>query len=523
MQLAVDRQITQDPNDFAEPFDLLVVGGGINGTAIARDAAGRGLTVLLCEKGDLGEGTSSRSTKFIHGGLRYLENYEFGLVRKALKERDRLLHLAPHLTRPLRLVLLHSPQMRPRAVVRLGLLLYDNIGGRQRLRGTSILDLRSAPEGETVRDGFRTGFTYWDAWGDDARLVAANALGAKEKGARILVGTELASARRIGGMWQAELRSDAAGGLFKVAARALANAAGPWVKPVADRIDGVSSRRRIRLVKGSHIMLRRWWKGEHGYVVQTADRRIIFAYPYLDGHALVGTTDIPFDGRPEDASPTGPEIDYLLDVVNGHFATEFAPADVRGSFAGVRPLFDDDPDKSAPKVTRDYRLELDGPSCPAVTAFGGKLTTYRVLAEDAMDLLRCRFPSLPGPWTGVEPLPGGAPASGDFEEWAREWTEARPWLIPGLASHLVRTYGTESEALVSEAASMADFGRHFGGLLYEREARWLMRREWARSAGDILDRRTKHGTHLSDLERAEFERWMEEAGVGPGNRETRAA
>ena len=523
MQLTVDRQTAQDPNDFAEPFDLLVVGGGINGTAIARDAAGRGLTVLLCEKGDLGEGTSSRSTKFIHGGLRYLENFEFGLVRKALKERDRLLYLAPHLTRPLRLVLLHSPQMRPRAVVRLGLLIYDNIGGRQRLRGTSILDLRSAPEGETVRDGFRTGFTYWDAWGDDARLVAANALGAKEKGARILVGTELASARRIGGMWQAELRSDAAGGLFKVAARALVNAAGPWVKPVADRIDGVSSRRRIRLVKGSHIMLRQWWKGEHGYVVQTADRRIIFAYPYLDGDALVGTTDIPFDGSPEDAIPTRPEIDYLLDVVNGHFATEFAPADVRGSFAGVRPLFDDDPDKSAPKVTRDYRLELDGPSCPAVTAFGGKLTTYRVLAEDALDLLRCRFPSLPGPWTGVEPLPGGASASGDFEEWAREWTEARPWLIPGLASHLVRTYGTESEALVSEAASMADFGRHFGGLLYEREARWLMQREWARSAGDILDRRTKHGAHLSDLERAEFERWTEEAGVGPGGRKIRAA
>lgn len=523
MQLAVDCQTAQDPNDFAEPFDLLVVGGGINGTAIARDAAGRGLAVLLCEKGDLGEGTSSRSTKFIHGGLRYLENLEFGLVQKAIKERDRLLNLAPHLTRPLRLVLLHSPQMRPRAVVRLGLLIYDNIGGRQRLPGTSMLDLRSAPEGQTVRDRFRTGFAYWDAWGDDARLVAANALGAREKGARILVGTELASARRIDGVWQAELRSDAAGGSFKIAARTLANTAGPWVKSVADRIDGVSSRRSIRLVKGSHILLRQWWKGEHGYVVQNADRRIIFAYPYLDGHALVGTTDVPFDGRPEDADPSGPEIDHLLGVVNGHFATEFTATDVRGAFAGVRPLFDDDPDKSAPKVTRDYRLELDGPSCPAVTALGGKLTTYRVLAEDALDLLRCRFPSLPGPWTGAKPLPGGDPAGGDFEGWAREWAEARPWLISGLASHLVRTYGTESEALVSEAASMADMGRHFGGLLYEREARWLMRREWARSAGDVLDRRTKHGMHLSDSERAEFERWMEEADDGPEGRETRAA
>ncbi|MEM6548345.1 MAG: glycerol-3-phosphate dehydrogenase [Pseudomonadota bacterium] len=493
------------------PIDLLVIGGGINGAGAARDAAGRGLSVLLCEKDDLAEGTSSRSGKYIHGGLRYLEYYEFRLVREALIEREVVLEAAPHLAWPLRLVLPHSPALRPRWLIRLGLLLYDNLGGRKRVPGAEALDLRTGPEGDALQEQYSRGFAYWDVWVDDARLVLLNAKDAARRGAEILTRTKCVSARRgEDGLWHAVL-AQPDGTTRNIAAKAIFNGAGPWVEQVLGNTAGVNSSKRIRLVKGSHIILKRWWHGDHGYVLQAPDKRIIFVNPYFKDLALVGTTDIPFDGHPEDVTIDAVEASYLIDILNSYFRCSLSVEDVLHSYSGVRPLFDDNDKKSASAVTRDYEFELEGGPgrAPILSAFGGKLTTYRKLAEHALERLAPFFPDMGKAWTRSVPLPGGDVPDADFESWFRRFCTRYPWLPEELALHYGRSYGTEVDDLLAGMNSIACLGTSFGASFYEREADWLIRSEWATTPDDILERRTKHGLALTETEKLNFKKWFE--------------
>ncbi len=499
-------------------YDLLVIGGGINGTGVARDAAGRGLSVILCEKGDLGEGTSSRSTKYVHGGLRYLEHREFGLVRKALIEREIILDIAPHLARPLRLILVHSSRHRPRWLMRLGLFVYDHLGGRKRIPSTEVIDLLTSVEGQAVRPEYSRGFAYWDVWVDDSRLVIANARDASLRGAQILRSTEVLSAHRRHELWEVTLRPER-GQQDTVRARAIVNCAGPWVQTVLAQAEAIS-KKRIRLVKGSHIITRRWWKGDFGFVLQADDGRIIFVNPYFDDLALIGTTDIPFDGRPEDSEISLEETDYLISIVNEYFEVDLTRPSVITSYSGVRPLLDDDGTRSASTVTRDYQLELDadGNNAPFLSVFGGKLTTYRKLAEEVMAKLRPHFPNMPGPWTQSSPLLGGEIGDGGFENWLAEFQKEFPWLPDRLAQHYGRNYGSEARLILEGADSLSALGLHFGSHFFEREARWLFENEWARDATDILQRRTKHGLFLTSEQELKFEAWRLRH-VGTENRE----
>ncbi len=499
--------------------DLIVIGGGINGSGVARDAAGRGLSVVLLEKGDIGEGTSSRSGKYIHGGLRYLEYYEFRLVREALIEREVVLGIAPHLAWPLRLVLPHSPEQRPRWLIRLGLFLYDHLGGRKRLPGTQSIDLRTDPVGEPVANEFEHAFGYYDVWVDDARLTLLNAVDAAERGARVLPRTRFEGAERVDGHWRVTWRDVLTEEITVQRARALFNTAGPWVERVVHDVRGASTRHRVRLVKGSHLIMKRWWTGGHGYVLQHTDRRLIFVNPLFDDLALIGTTDIPYEGASEDVAIDAAEIDYLLGIMNRYFKTGLTPSGVLHAYSGVRPLFDDDSAKSASAVTRDYTFELDaGDGAPMLSAFGGKLTTYRKLAEHGLEKLRTHLPAMGRGWTGNEPLPGGDMPGGDFDAWFEGFRARHAWLPEPLARHYARCYGTRADALLGSAGSLDDLGRHFGGRLYEREARWLVTREWARTAEDVLWRRTKHLLFLDEAERAIFERWL--AGLNVRGAET---
>jgi len=492
--------------------DILVIGGGINGVGVARDAAGRGLSVVLAEKDDLAQGTSSRTGKYIHGGLRYLEHYEFRLVREALIEREVVLNAAPHLAWPLRLVLPHSPEQRPRWLIRLGLFLYDNLGGRRRIPGTHSLRLDRAPEGAPMRNAYRHAFAYYDVWVDDARLVMLNARDAQARGAEILPRTRVVSARRENGLWRAVLRG-ADGTVSEVAARAIVNTAGAWVEDVLGKVVGVDSAKRIRLVKGSHIVLPRWWQGDHGYVLQAHDNRLIFVNPWFENLALVGTTDIPFEGCPEDVAIDAEEISYLLGILNRYFNANLAAGDLVWSYSGVRPLFDDDETKGASAVTRDYTFELNGTGgeAPVLTAFGGKLTTYRKLSEAALERLASIFPRMGASWTADAPLVGGDMPGADFDAWFAKFVVRWPWLPAPLALHYARCYGTEADALLDGTGGMSDLGDRLGGLFFVREARWLMDMEWAETAEDMLYRRTKHGVFLTQAERGRVEAWL--AGV----------
>ncbi|MBM7069400.1 glycerol-3-phosphate dehydrogenase [Actibacterium sp. 188UL27-1] len=501
------------PTDTANPIDLLVIGGGINGAGVARDAAGRGLNVILCEKDDLAQGTSSRSGKYIHGGLRYLEYYEFRLVREALIEREVVLQVAPHLGWPLRLILPHSPEQRPRWLIRLGLFLYDNLGGRKRVPGTRAVNLTRAPEGQIVNAQFKNAFAYWDVWIDDARLVVLNAVDAARRGAEVLTRTTCTSARRDGGLWHATLRDSRTGATRNITARAIVNTAGPWVEQVLGNVAGVNSQRRVRLVKGSHIITKRWWQGDHGYVLQAPDKRLIFVNPYFDDLALIGTTDIPFSDRPEDVQIAPEETDYLLTILNRYFTTQLTPDDVLHSYSGVRPLFDDDESKGASAVTRDYTFELDGGGdrAPILSAFGGKLTTYRKLSEHALQKLVPFFPAMAKDWTATAPLPGGDVPGADFDSWFKGFAADHPWLPDPLARHYARCYGTDAPKLLAGAKALPDLGQHFGALFYEVEADWLIQNEWAETADDILTRRTKHGIFLTKAQIAAFDQWLQQA------------
>jgi glycerol-3-phosphate dehydrogenase len=496
--------------DQSDTVDLFIIGGGVNGAGIARDAAGRGLSVMLCEKDDLAQGTSSRSGKLVHGGLRYLEYYEFRLVREALIEREVLLEAAPHIIWPMRFVLPHSPNDRPAWLVRLGLFLYDNLGGRKRLPGTRTLDLRSAPEGVPIKDEYKKGFEYSDCWVDDARLVVLNALDAQERGARILTRTQCVSARRENGLWLIEIRNTLTGIARTIRARLLVNAAGPWVNDVIGRVAGQNSRRNVRLVKGSHIVMRKFWEGKQAYLVQNDDKRVIFINPYEGDLALIGTTDIPYEGRPEDVRAEENEIDYLLRVVNRYFKNSLTREDVIHSFSGVRPLYDDNADNPS-AVTRDYIFELDDDEgqAPLLSVFGGKITTFRKLSEHALEKVSRFFPHMKGAWTAKSHLPGGDIQNADFDAFLASLKKSYGWLHDDLALHYARLYGTRTHRLLGKANSLPDLGVHFGGDFYQKEAEFLAGTEWAIAAEDILERRTKHGLHLTQSERAAFEAWFE--------------
>lgn len=492
------------------PVDLVVIGGGINGAGIARDAAGRGLSVILCEKNDLAEGTSSRSGKYIHGGLRYLEYLEFRLVREALTEREVLLKAAPHIVWPMRIVLPHSPDQRPAWLVRLGLFLYDHLGKRQELPGCRRIDLHRDPEGQAIKPEFKIAFEYSDCWVDDSRLVILNALDAAERGATILTRTAAVSARRSGDTWHVDMRAGD-GTEVRAQARVLVNAAGPWVEDVLGRVAGVNARRRVRLVKGSHIVVPKFWSGPQAYLFQNHDKRVIFVNPYEGDLCLIGTTDIPYEGRAEDAAIDSGEIEYLIAAVNRYTRHQLRREDVSHAFSGVRPLYDDQA-KNPSAVTRDYVFDIDSSEAqaPLLSVFGGKITTYRKLAEHALDRLNIFFPSMHGAWTAHALLPGGDIPGRNVEAFAEQLTSGRPWLSRELALHFARLYGTRASKVINSAASMLDMGRHFGGSLYQREIEYLCENEWATTADDVLDRRTKHGLHLSPKERAEVESFLAE-------------
>ena len=493
--------------------DLFVIGGGINGAGIARDAAGRGLSVILCEKDDLAQGTSSRSGKLVHGGLRYLEYYEFRLVREALIEREVLLAAAPHIIWPMRFVLPHSPDDRPAWLVRLGLFLYDHLGGRKKLPGTRTLDLRRDPEGAPIKDEYRRGFEYSDCWVDDARLVVLNAVDAAQRGAQVLTRTACTSARREGEAWRIEMRDTRSGVTHVVTARALVNAAGPWVADIIGRVAGSHSTRKVRLVKGSHIVTPKFWDGPHSYLVQNHDKRVIFINPYEGDKALIGTTDIPWDGAPEDVSIDEEEIEYLLAAVNRYFKQPLRRQDVVQTFSGVRPLYDDG--KGNPSaVTRDYVFDLDTTGgAPLLNVFGGKITTFRKLAEHALKHLQPTFPKMGPDWTATATLPGGEIEQADVTEFLAQLQREYPWLPRDLMHHYARTYGARTSQVINSADSLAGLGRKFGPNFYEVEVRYLMAHEWAETAPDILTRRTKHGLHMSAEQTAAFGAWFDRLAV----------
>jgi glycerol-3-phosphate dehydrogenase len=430
----------------SEPVDLLVVGGGINGAGIARDAAGRGLSVVLCEKDDLASATSSASSKLIHGGLRYLEYYEFRLVREALIEREVLLRAAPHIIWPLRFVLPHDRGQRPAWMIRLGLFLYDHLGGRDRLPGTETLALAKAPAGAPLKSSLTKAFCYSDCWVEDARLVVLNALDAKERGVEVLTRTRCTGARRVDGLWQAELEPADGGAPRRLPARAMVNAAGPWVAETLRQVAGINRQSTLRLVKGSHIVVPRLYDGPHAYILQHTDRRVVFVIPYEGRFSLIGTTDLPYEGDPAAVSITDDEVGYLCAAVNRYFDRPVEASRIAWSYSGVRPLYDD-ARENVSAVTRDYVFDIDGGdgAAPLLSVYGGKITTYRKLAEHALAKLQPLLGFTGATWTGRAALPGGDMANADFEAFLGELRRARPWLPAPLARRYARAYGTRVE------------------------------------------------------------------------------
>jgi glycerol-3-phosphate dehydrogenase len=498
-------------------FDLAIVGGGINGTGIARDAAGRGLRVLLVEQNDLASGTSSASTKLIHGGLRYLEHGWVRLVREALGEREVMLRMAPHLTRPLRFVLPHEPGVRPAWMLRFGLFVYDHLGGRKILPATRTIDLGRDPLGAPLKDRRRLGFEYYDCQTDDSRLVVLNALDAAERGSVIRTRTRCVGAERSE-VWQLVLEEG--GRRDVVSARVLINAAGPWVGIVAESVLGEAPPARLRLDKGSHIVVRRLFEHDCGYVFQTPDGRVVFALPFEDDFTLVGTTDRSFAGDPSAVAPAADEIAYLCAVVKDHFRAVISPPDVVWSFAGVRSLYDDGSRK--PQDTpRDYVLVLDEKrgQAPLLTVYGGKITTYRRLAEAALErlahVLGARLASRLA-WTKQSALPGGDFAFDGVERLVAETRRTWPFLTEGHARRLVRAYGTRVTRILGSAKAMEDLGPRLGADLTAAEVRYLMAHEWAQSEDDVLWRRSKLGLLLTREERERLAKFMT-SGLGNGN------
>lgn len=492
----------------SEPADLLIIGGGVNGTGIARDAAGRGLKILLAERGDLAGATSSAATKLIHGGLRYLEQYEFRLVREALGEREVLMRLAPHIIWPLRFVLPHHPGLRPAWMIRIGLFLYDHLAGRVTLPGSTGVDLTGGdPRGVPLKPDFRRGFEYSDCWVDDARLVVLNAMDARAMGAEILTRTEVTAARREGGLWHATLTDRTDGTARAVTAKGIVNAAGPWVRDTLTGAFGQTPKNSVRLIKGSHIVTRKLFDGDHCYIFQNADGRVLFAVPYEHDFTLVGTTDIQLESLDGPPQISEAEIEYLLGAAGEYFRQPVPRDAIVWSYAGVRPLYDDGvSDPSA--ITRDYVLDLDAGSPMLLSVYGGKLTTYRRLAEHALEKIAPFYPQLGKAWSGSRPLPGGDLGGADFSTFLAALRQRYSSLDPTWLERLARRHGAATAAVLGDATTTADLGEHFGGGLYAREVDYLMRHEWARAADDVLWRRTKCGLWASAAQRERLAQWM---------------
>jgi glycerol-3-phosphate dehydrogenase len=479
----------------ARIFDIAIIGGGVNGCGIARDAAGRGFAVYLCEQNDLASGTSSASTKLVHGGLRYLEQYEFRLVREALREREVLLTIAPHIVRPLRFVLPHHEGLRPRWLLRLGLLLYDVLGGRKRLPASRRIDLTRSVAGKPLKPGFTTGFEYSDCWVEDSRLVVLNAMDAKERGASINPRTKCVSAARKDGLWRITVIGPN-GKRETIAARTLVNAAGPWIGAVLQKQMKAKTATPVRLVKGSHIVVPKIFGHDRAYIFQNADGRVEFAIPFEKDFTLIGTTDQDFHGDPADAAASKDEIEYLCRAASAYFEQPVRSKDVVWSYAGVRPLYDDGSSK-AQDATRDYVLKVEAKKgeAPLLNIFGGKITTYRRLAEEAMDRLE-PYLGRTRNWTERAALPGGDFAPGRAPLLARDLRLRFPFLTPQLAHRLVSSYGTRAPIILGRARSMRHLGQSFGAELTESEVRYLTEYEFAASSDDILWRRSRLGLRI---------------------------
>ncbi|MBB4211782.1 glycerol-3-phosphate dehydrogenase [Rhodothalassium salexigens] len=515
-------------------YDLAIIGGGINGVGIARDAAGRGLSVYLCEAGDLGGATSSASTKLAHGGLRYLEQYAFKLVRASLRERDILLATAPHIVWPLRFVLPQGRGQRPAWMIRLGLFLYDRLGGRRSLPGARALDLRRDAAGGPLKAGLGRAFAYWDGWAEDNRLAVLTARDAADRGATIAPRTRCTAAVRDGRLWRlwvTDVASEGVGGAARgepggrvgagvsdrgaagpmVRARALVNAAGPWAGQVLERVLGRPGAAPLRLVKGSHIVTRRLFDHDSAYLFQNDDGRVVFAIPYEGEFTLIGTTDQDVGADMGTPQASAAEIGYLCAAVSGYFRQPVTPDQVVWSYAGVRPLYAEAAETAgtAASASRDYALDLEAPAGapPLLTVYGGKLTGYRHLAETALDRLATAMAIPGGRWTHAACLPGGDLGT-DFERWAAAFAARHPWLDPALARRLARAYGSRADRIVAGAAAMADLGRHFGTGLYEAELAYAVAWEWVRSADDFLWRRTKLGLRLSPAAARDVAHWI---------------
>ncbi len=494
--------------------DVLVVGGGINGAGIARDAAGRGLCVVLCEKDDLAGHTSSASSKLIHGGLRYLEYYAFGLVRKALIEREVLLRSAPHIMWPLRFVMPHDRGQRPAWMIRAGLYLYDSLARREFLPGSEAITLRRHAAGRDLKPAFTRGFMYSDGWVDDARLVVLNAIDARERGARILTRTACSAVERSAGHWNAIL-TGADGTRTRVRARCLVNAAGPWASQFLHGATSVASHQSLRLIKGSHIVVPRLFEHPYAYIFQHPDGRIVFAIPYEREFTLIGTTDLDFQGDLDQVAISADEINYLCELANRYFTRPISPADVVWSYSGVRPLVQDSASKAA-AATRDFRLEHDTDGAPLLSVFGGKITTFRKLAEEAVDWIAPALGNATPTWTAQACLPGGDlfgehPSKRgvlEFDDWVAALQRRFAWLPAPLALRYARAYGTRVDTLLAGCASLAELGQEIVPQLYEAEARYLMQHEWALSAADMLWRRSKLGLHLPADSAARLDAWI---------------
>jgi glycerol-3-phosphate dehydrogenase len=495
-----------------EIFDLAIIGGGVNGCGIARDAAGRGMSVFLCEMNDLASGTSSWSTKLVHGGLRYLEYYEFRLVREALIEREILWKIAPHLIRSLRFVLPHHDGLRPAWLLRLGLFLYDHIGGRKLLPPTRTLDLSRDEAGRPLVAGvYKKAFEYSDCFVDDARLVVLTARDAADRGAEIRTCARAVEIRQAEGIWQVTVENTSSGERSTIAARALVNAGGPWVEDVLHLSAGVKARAKVRLVQGSHIVVRKLYAHDRAYMFQNSDGRIVFVIPYQDDFTLIGTTDRDYHGDPAKVKASDEEIEYLCESVSEYLAKPVAREDVVWSYSGVRPLYDDGASE-AKAATRDYVFELDTPGgAPLLSIFGGKITTHRRLAEEALERL---VPYLPNAkaregWTATSPLPGGDFDVSAIATLTAELLRSYPFLEPAHANRLAHAYGTSAGKILGDAKSFSDLGRSFGASLTEAEVRYLTSSEWACNAEDIVWRRSKLGLRLSTDEIAMIDEWIE--------------
>ncbi|MCV2879386.1 glycerol-3-phosphate dehydrogenase [Sedimentimonas flavescens] len=517
------------PQDI-EITDLFIIGGGINGCGIARDAAGRGLSVTLAEMNDLASATSSASTKLFHGGLRYLEYFEFRLVREALIEREVLLKAMPHISWPMRFVLPYHRDMRfesdtptskllglfmpwmkgrrPAWLIRLGLFLYDHLGGRKILPGTTTLELAGAPEGAPLQERFAKAYEYSDCWVEDSRLVVLNARDAAARGARIMTRTKVLSAQFEDGLWCIKTRNSENGEQTTHHARMLVNAGGPWVGDIIHSTVHSTSREGIRLVRGSHIVTRRLYDHDKCYFFQGTDGRIIFAIPYENDFTLIGTTDADHPDAAQKPECTPQEQDYLLNFANQYFKRQLTRDDIVWTYSGVRPLYNDGA-SSATAATRDYTLKVDASSGgPLLNIFGGKITTYRRLAESALEKIGAQIPVAKGPWTAGVPLPGGDFPVDGVAALTSELRARYPFLTDFWARRLVRAYGTEAAVMLGDAQSAADLGRDFGATLTEKEIAWLMAREFARTAEDVVWRRNKLGLRLSEEQIAALDGWL---------------